>query len=107
MPLPLKALGYTHFSYSAQSRSVLALDENIYELRREKLKRIEALDQRTYPTKYEFTHTIPQVLAEYSEKTTEQLENPRINVRVAGRIMAIRLMGKAGFAHLQQEGQRL
>ncbi len=85
----------------------MALDENIYELRREKLKRIEALGQRTYPTKYEFTHTIPQVLAEYSEKTAEQLENPRVTVRVAGRIMAIRLMGKAGFAHLQQEGQRL
>ena len=85
----------------------MPLDENIYELRREKLKRIEALGQRTYPTKYEFTHTIPQVLAEYSEKTAEQLENPRVNVRVAGRIMAIRLMGKAGFAHLQQEGQRL
>ena len=28
-------------------------------------------------------------------------------MRVAGRIMAIRLMGKAGFAHLQQDGQRL
>jgi lysyl-tRNA synthetase class 2 len=85
----------------------LPLDENIYDLRREKLKRIEALGQRTYPTKYEFTHTIPQVLAEYSERTAEQMENPRITVRVAGRIMAIRLMGKAGFAHLQQEGQRL
>ena len=85
----------------------MPLDENIYELRREKLKRIEALGQRTYPTKYEFTHTIPKVLAEYSEKTAEQLENPRVNVRIAGRIMAIRLMGKAGFAHLQQEGQRL
>src|SRR6201981_3540520 len=88
-------------------RNILPLDENIYDLRREKLKRIEALGQRTYPTKDEFTHTIPQVLAEYSEKTAEQLENPRVNVRVAGRIMAIRLMGKAGFAHLQQEGQRL
>jgi len=85
----------------------LPLDENIYELRREKLKRIEALGQRTYPTKYEFTHTIPQVLAEYSEKTAEQLGDPSVNVRIAGRIMAIRLMGKAGFAHLQQEGQRL
>jgi lysyl-tRNA synthetase, class II len=85
----------------------LPLDENIYDLRREKLKRIEALGQRTYPTKYEFTHTIPQVLAEYSEKTAEEMENPRISVRVVGRIMAIRLMGKAGFAHLQQEGQRL
>jgi lysyl-tRNA synthetase, class II len=85
----------------------LALDENIYELRREKLKRIEALGQRIYPTKYEFTHTIPQILTDYSDKTAEQLENPGVNLRVAGRIMAIRLMGKAGFAHLQQDGQRL
>jgi lysyl-tRNA synthetase class 2 len=40
-------------------------------------------------------------------KTAEQLESPRVNVRVAGRLMAIRLMGKAGFAHLQQGGQKL
>jgi lysyl-tRNA synthetase class 2 len=85
----------------------VALDEKIYELRREKLKQIEALGQQVYPRKYEFTHTIPQILAEYSKKTAEQLESPRVNVRVAGRIMAIRLMGKAGFAHLQQDGQRL
>jgi lysyl-tRNA synthetase class 2 len=85
----------------------LALDEKIYQLRREKLKQIEALGQQVYPRKYEFTHAIPQILAEHSEKTAEQLENPRLNVRVAGRIMAIRLMGKAGFAHLQQDGQRL
>ena len=85
----------------------MALDEKIYDLRREKLKQIEALGQQVYPRKYEFTHTIPQILAEYAEKTTEQLENPRVNVRVAGRIMAIRLMGKAGFAHLQQDGKRL
>jgi lysyl-tRNA synthetase class 2 len=85
----------------------LALDENIYDLRLEKLKKIEALGQQSYPRKYEFTHMISQILAEYSEKTAEHLENPRVNVRVAGRIMAIRLMGKAGFAHLQQDGQRL
>ena len=85
----------------------MALDEKIYELRREKLKQIEALGQQAYPRKYEFTHTIPRILAEYSEKTAEQLETPRVNVRVPGRIMAIRLMGKAGFAHLQQDGQRL
>jgi lysyl-tRNA synthetase, class II len=85
----------------------LAFDENIYELRRQKLKQIEALGQKAYRNRYEFTHTIPQILAEYSDKTAEQLENPRVNVRVAGRIMAIRLMGKAGFCHLQQEGQRL
>ena len=37
----------------------------------------------------------------------EDLEKTRVSVRVAGRIMAIRLMGKAGFAHLQQDGKRL
>jgi lysyl-tRNA synthetase class 2 len=89
------------------SGNPLALDENIYKLRLDKLKQIEALGQRSYPTKYEFTHTIPQILAAYSGCNAEQLESPRVNVRVAGRIMAIRLMGKAGFAHLQQNGERL
>jgi lysyl-tRNA synthetase class 2 len=85
----------------------LAFDENVYELRRQKLKQIEALGQTAYRSKYDFTHAIPQILADYSDKNAEQLENPRVNVRVAGRIMAIRLMGKAGFSHLQQGGQRL
>ena len=85
----------------------MALDENIYEIRREKLKKIEALGHPAYPRKYNFSHTVPQILAEYGGQTTEELEAPRVTVRVAGRIMAIRLMGKAGFAHLQQDGQRL
>src|SRR3984885_6372805 len=85
----------------------LAFDENVYELRRQKLKQIEALGQAAYRSKFDLTHSIPEILAEYLDKTAEQLENPRINVRVAGRIMAIRLMGKAGFSHLQQGGERL
>ncbi|MGB9233731.1 MAG: lysine--tRNA ligase [Terriglobales bacterium] len=88
----------------------MALDENIYEIRREKLKKIEALGQPAYPRKYEFTHTIPHILDAYDrehKKTGEELEAARVTVRVAGRLMAIRLMGKAGFAHLQQDGQRL
>jgi len=85
----------------------LALDDKIYELRREKLKQIEALGQAAYRTRYEFTHTVEQVLDGYSAKTAEELEHSRVNVRVAGRIMAIRLMGKAGFAHLQQGGKKL
>src|SRR5215831_12052865 len=85
----------------------MALDENIYQLRLEKLKQIESLGQRPYPTKYEFTHTIPQILVEQGGKTGEEFDPSRINIRVAGRIMAIRLMGKAGFAHLQQDGARI
>jgi len=85
----------------------LALDDEIYKLRREKLKRIEALGQPAYRSQYQFTHTIAQIQAGYSPKTAEELDAARVNVRVAGRLMAIRLMGKAGFAHLQQGGQKL
>jgi len=85
----------------------MPLDENIYQLRRQKLEQIEALGQRAYPHKYQTTHEIPRILDDYRDRTAEQLEDPRDEVRIAGRIMAIRLMGKAGFAHLQQGGQRL
>ena len=85
----------------------MALDDHIYNLRREKLKAIEALGQATYRSKFEFTHTLEQILDGYTPKTAEELDQARVNVRVAGRIMAIRLMGKAGFAHLQQAGKRL
>ncbi|HET9698057.1 MAG TPA: lysine--tRNA ligase, partial [Terriglobales bacterium] len=47
------------------------------------------------------------ILAEYGEKQAAELESPRVEVRVAGRIMAIRVMGKAAFMHLQQAGKRL
>jgi lysyl-tRNA synthetase class 2 len=95
-----------NFHFAGQGHA-LSLDENIYEIRREKLKKIEALGHPAYPRKFNYSHTVPQILAEYSGQTTEELESPRVTVRVAGRVMAIRLMGKAGFAHLQQDGQRL
>jgi lysyl-tRNA synthetase, class II len=85
----------------------LALDDKIYELRREKLNQIQALGQPVYRTKFEFTHTVAQILADYTSRSAEELDQSRINVRVAGRIMAIRLMGKAGFAHIQQGGKKL
>ena len=47
----------------------MALDKNIYEIRREKLKKIEALGHPAYPRKYNFSHTVPQILAEYGGQT--------------------------------------
>jgi len=85
----------------------LAFEENIYSLRREKLARIESLGQESYPHKYKASHGIPQILEEYSPKTGPELEAERVEVQVAGRIAAIRVMGKAAFTHLQQGGQRL
>ncbi len=85
----------------------MALDQKIYDLRREKLSQIEALGQQAYPYRFESTHSIPEIVDQYSPKTAEELESQRVNVSVAGRIMSIRVMGKAGFAHIQQGGKRL
>jgi lysyl-tRNA synthetase class 2 len=85
----------------------LTLNENIYQTRREKLGKIASLGQPSYPHEYRFTHTIPAILETYSPATGEELEAQKPTVRVAGRMMSVRLMGKACFAHLQQGGQRL
>jgi lysyl-tRNA synthetase, class II len=85
----------------------VSLEKKIYDLRRQKLTEIEALGQQAYPHKFAFTHTIPQILAEFGHNTKEELERGRVDVKVAGRIIALRPMGKAAFAHLQQGGQKL
>ncbi len=85
----------------------MALDQKIYELRKEKLKQIEALGQLAYPYRYVTTHAIPQIVETFTTKTSEELESPRVEVSVAGRLMSIRVQGKAGFAHVQQGGKRL
>ncbi len=84
-------------------------EKNLYALRRDKLAQIAALGHDPYPNSYAATHTIPELRAAYDELTAEQLEAAPapIEVSIAGRIMAIRVQGKAGFAQLQQNGQRL
>ncbi len=71
-----------------------------------RIQEIEALGFYPYGQRFEFTHTIPQILAEQGQKTAEELATP-INVRIAGRILTIRRMGKAGFATLMQSGEKL
>jgi lysyl-tRNA synthetase class 2 len=68
---------------------------------------IEKLGQAAYPNQFPASHTIPQVRTQWGVATAEALEADRVTVAVAGRIMAIRAQGKAGFATLQQNGERL
>jgi lysyl-tRNA synthetase class 2 len=87
-------------------------EQNLFELRREKLKEIEKLGQSAYPNRFPVAQgksaaTLAEVRAQWNEKTAEELEAAKPRVVVAGRILAIRAQGKAGFATLQQEGQRL
>ncbi len=75
--------------------------------RKKKLQAIADLGFDLYPRKSEYTHTLPQVLAEFTARTAEELAAQKISVCVAGRLMTIRPHGKAGFAHLAGGGVKL
>jgi lysyl-tRNA synthetase class 2 len=100
----------------SDSPEILSFDSEfergLFELRKTKLEEIEKLGQQAYPNRFpaldaEAAITVPAVRERWGEATAEALEASRITVTVAGRIMAIRAQGKAGFATLQQGGQRL
>ena len=82
-------------------------ERELFALRQDKLQQIEALGQAKYPNQFAFTHTIAEVRCKWNETAAETLETEKPQVAIAGRIMAIRAQGKAGFAGLQQDGQRL
>ncbi len=86
-------------------------ERSLFDLRKAKLGEIEKLGQAAYPNQFPASHTIPAVRAKWGEEKfdapAEELEANRVTVSIAGRIMAIRAQGKAGFATLQQQGERL
>ena len=84
----------------------MSLEDDLLEQRLRRIREIEALGFRPYGQRFDFSHTIPDIVSEYSSKTAEEL-GAQVVVRIAGRIQTIRRMGKAGFAHLAQGGERL
>jgi lysyl-tRNA synthetase class 2 len=84
----------------------LSLEDELLKQRLARIREIEALGFHAYGRRYDATHTVPEILAEYTAKTAEELV-PEVRVKVAGRLMTLRHMGKAAFAHVQQNGERL
>jgi lysyl-tRNA synthetase class 2 len=84
----------------------LSLEDELLKQRYERTKEIESLGFRAYGKRFDYTRTIPEILAEFGSKTAEEL-SPADRVRIAGRVQTLRRMGKAGFAHLMQNGERL
>lgn len=69
------------------------------ELRSNKIKKLEKIRQLgidPYPTKYERTHNSAEIIEKF-----ETLESEESEVALAGRIIAIRKMGKALFGHVR------
>jgi lysyl-tRNA synthetase class 2 len=75
--------------------------------RLEKARELEALGVRVYPTRFERTHRLGEIVATWGEKGLEELEALDISVRIAGRVVTKRGHGKASFATLSDGESRL
>src|ERR1700731_2223987 len=78
-----------------------------FEQRQKKLEQIQQLGFDPFPREFRWTHTPAELVHAYSQSSATELEANRREVRVAGRVVSLRLMGKAGFAHLQGSGGRI
>jgi lysyl-tRNA synthetase class 2 len=78
----------------------MTVEDRMEEERRRKRAAIQALGVEVYPTRFHRSHAPSEAFAQFQERTAKELEDAPVRVRTAGRIVALRPFGKAGFAQL-------
>ncbi len=76
-------------------------------IRLAKLEKLRAAGMEPYPTRAERTHTTAEALAAYTAAPPAEPHVAHGAFTVAGRLKAIRVMGKSTFAHLEDGAGRL
>jgi lysyl-tRNA synthetase, class II len=72
-----------------------------------KLGEISAMGVKPYAGRFEVSASAQGLIDQYGQTSKEDLEKERVEVTVAGRIVAMRSFGKAGFSHLQDGSGRV
>jgi len=99
---------YTPVSKKKEGKFILEFEpRDQFEQRQKKLEAIQALGYEAFPREFPWSDTPADLVRKYSNAQAAELEAENREVRVAGRILSYRLMGKAGFAHLQGSGKRI
>jgi lysyl-tRNA synthetase class 2 len=75
--------------------------------RRANLESLTQLGVDPYPKRFDGATPIIQLVTEHGAKPADQLEAAQIGTRTAGRILAIRTFGKAGFLQLSDGRSRV
>ncbi len=84
-----------------------APEQTLIENRRRNLEGIRRIVGDPYPFRFPVTATVSQVSRDYRERSGPDLEREAIHVSTAGRILARRTQGKAGFLDLSDGRARL
>lgn len=85
-------------------------DSGLHKIMREreaKAHSLAALGQNPYANDFTPDATAKEIHDRYSEKTREELASVESTYRLAGRVMAVRNMGKAAFLRLQDRTQEI
>ncbi|MEZ5400742.1 MAG: lysine--tRNA ligase [Bryobacteraceae bacterium] len=85
----------------------MSLEDDLLRQRAARTSEIESLGYRPYGQRFDASHTVAEALAAGGSLDGPALEAQRTGVSLAGRLVTIRRMGKAGFAHIQQNGERI
>ncbi|HME60431.1 MAG TPA: lysine--tRNA ligase, partial [Candidatus Binatia bacterium] len=70
------------------------------EVRKQKLEKLKSSGATVYPNDFRPTHSASALVNQFNPASDDELSAARLDLRVAGRIMAIRRMGKASFFHV-------
>jgi lysyl-tRNA synthetase class 2 len=107
--LPCNAAGrYTRRAFHVERNFLLQFEpRDQFDQRQKKLEQIQALGFNPYPHEFRWSHTVATLVERFGNSSAAELEAAKTEVRVAGRIVSLRLMGKAGFAHLLGSGERI
>lgn len=76
-------------------------EQELIRQRRSKLNELRDSGSIAFPTDFRRDVVAGELHAEYGEKSKEELEAEPRRVKIAGRIMTRRIMGKASFVHIQ------
>ena len=80
---------------------------NLEQNRLEKLERLRSQGHEPYPTRAERSHTSQQAIQQFEAAEAAGAESQPVSVTLAGRLRAIRTMGKISFAHIEDGDGRI
>ena len=76
-------------------------DSDQVEVRKQKLARLRAAGVEPYPNDFKPNHSVSEIASRFADASEQALAEAPKDLRVAGRIVAIRRMGKASFFHIR------
>jgi lysyl-tRNA synthetase class 2 len=87
------------------SKEVKKTDQEM--VRQDKMEELSRLGIELFPHKAEKTHSVFEVISSYSSFSDKELEEKKIRVKVPGRILSIRQMGRATFFHISDSRAKI